>query len=181
MKNKIPYVTFEKYKIDSPLGHIEHKFINKKSKNNNISFEITNSFFRKNGPIPNPTLITESEGRYKTGKNININNYLSQSKLYPSFNKDIFMGGDNKFQTYKQKEIKSYQDVDYHNNTFMRPFCLSSQSNDNKTFKKNNLNHKVNINITEKRYPSNYSYLESKYIKKKSKEKKSKQLIITII
>ena len=173
MKNKIPYVTFEKYKIDSPLGHIEHKFINKKSKNNNISFEITNSFFRKNGPIPNPTLITESEGRYKTGKNININNYLSQSKLYPSFNKDIFMGGDNKFQTYKQKEIKSYQDVDYHNSTFMRPFCLSSQSNDNKTFKKNNLNHKVNINITEKRYPSNYSYLESKYIKKKSKEKKN--------
>jgi hypothetical protein len=50
---------------------------------------------------------------------------------------------------------------------------LNSQSNDNKTFKKNNLNHKININVTEKRYPSNYSYLESKYTKKKSKEKKN--------
>ncbi len=176
MKNKIPLVSLEKYQFDSPIGHIQHKFINRKSSKGNISFEITNAFFHKNEPIPSPTLIQDPEKYYKITKNIKINNHLSQSKLYPSSNKELYYGSYYRFQTsFQPDETNDYQEFEFqNNNSNLRPFGYNAQSIENKsgskTFKKKSLDHKDNIE--ENRYPSNYGYLESKYTKKKGNEKK---------
>ena len=164
MRNKIPNAPFEKYQVDPPIGHIEHKFVSRKSAKGNISFEIQKSFFKNNEPNPYPTLLPESVKVNKIGKNMNLNYQLSQGKFYPSYNRDYFYSAYYDMQSYQPNEKQIYQKND------MRPLGLVSQSIDNK---ENRIIKKINkYNIEEKRYPSNYSYLESKYSKKKKNEKK---------
>ena len=167
MRNKIPNAPFEKYQVDPPIGHIEHKFVSRKSAKGNISFEIQKSFFKNNEPNPYPTILPESVKVNKIGKNMNLNYQLSQGKFYPSYNRDYFYSAYYDMQSYQPNEKQIYQKND------MRPLGLVSQSIDNK---ENRIIKKINkynkYNIEEKRYPSNYSYLESKYTKKKKNEKK---------
>ena len=173
MKNKIPNAPFEKYQIDPHIGHIEHKFVSRKSAKGNISFEIQKSFFKNNEPNPYPTLLPESVKVNKIGKNMNLNNHLSEGKFYPSYNRDYFYSAYYDIQSYNPKEKQIYQ------KNIMKPFGLVSQSIDNKDnriIKKNNKYNKYNIE--EKIYPSNYSYLESKYTKKKKNEKKLNNITI---
>lgn len=173
MKNKIPNAPFEKYQIDPHIGHIEHKFVSRKSAKGNISFEIQKSCFKNNEPNPYPTLLPESVKVNKIGKNMNLNNHLSEGKFYPSYNRDYFYSAYYDIQSYNPKEKQIYQ------KNIMKPFGLVSQSIDNKDnriIKKNNKYNKYNIE--EKIYPSNYSYLESKYTKKKKNEKKLNNITI---
>ena len=145
--------------------HIEHKYFNRRA---NKGYMITNNqnndFQKKNSPLYN-TIETEIDNSKNT--NFNSNTKSTSGKYYPYNNKDYFYKDYYEIQTYHPNENESNQDYDNKTSIHLKPFPIPSQSYE----KKKNLINKLNKdnNYEDNNYPSNYSYYESKCIKKKKK------------
>ena len=171
MKNKSGNITLEKSSANFPKKHIEHKYLNRNSTSANISIEINNSLFNKFENFQYQTIEKDFEGNKKIIKNSNKNFNFSQGKYYQNHNKDFFQRNGHHKKIYLPKGFKSYQDYKNKINKGLKPFNLYSQSIENK-YNKKNIQINNNNYIEENLYPSNYSYYEYKYIKKKKIPKK---------
>ena len=171
MKNKSEHITLEKNSTNNSKKHIEHKYLNRNSTSANISIEINNNLFNKFEDIEYQTIEKDSEKNNKTINNSNNNFNFSQGKYYPIHKKDFFQRNGEYKKIYLPKEFKSYQEYKNNINKGLKPFNLYSQSIENK-HNKTNIQNNSNNYIEENIYPSNYSYYEYKYLKKKIVPKK---------
>ena len=163
-KNKI----YEKYKIYPPIKYSESKLLNYNSISDNMSVEVkAASFFQKIQTKPIPSVYYQPTKTNKNSKSLAENFHLRPNKYFTSLNKEYFKREEYMVQSNKQDESVSYEDTINRTNINLRPFALNSQSIDDSQSRisKNKKN-----NIEEKKYPSNYSYFEYKYTKKKKKE-----------
>ena len=156
MKSKSQYLPSEKYRISIPNKHIEHKYLNRNYTNGNIT-DVKNDFYRNKDNIP----YTNKENNLSQFKNeyekSNIIFNLSQGKIIPSFNKENIFRKDYHSPIYTPIEKRKHQNNKNYTNIKLKPFNFNSKIIDE--------NHKNNME--EKQYPSNYSYYEYKYTKKK--------------
>ena len=171
MKNKSENITLEKNSTNISKKHIEHKYLNRNSTNANISIEINNNLFNKFGDFQYQTIEKDSKKNKKIINNLNKYSNFSQGKNYLSHKKDFFQRNGHPKKIYLPKEFKSYQDYKNKSNKGLKPFNLYPQSIENK-HNKTNIQENSNNYIEENIYPSNYSYYEYKYLKKKIVPKK---------
>ena len=104
----------------------------------------------------------------KSLKNSEQNLLYRTTRIYSSLNKEYSNRDYNTIQTHRQDDSTSFEDSINKNSSKNRYSELNSQSIDNKKgqiIRKNNV-----VNAEENKYPSNYSYYESKYSKKKITE-----------
>ena len=176
MKNNTNTTSFEKYKINPPLRYTENRILNTNIANNNLSFEISNKYFKKAEPEPTySTIIPESS---KSDKNFKNKDFIhtNDEHFYQNDKKNYYYKDYYEMETYQPGNYQLYEDYSSHSNWNIRPFTLNSQSID---YKANNIN-KRNFQNTfdRKRYPSNHTYYESKYSKKKKIELKNNNILI---
>ena len=153
MKNKSQYETIQNYRINIPQRHIQHKFLNYNSKDDNLSFDKQNVITNKNKYSPYKTI----EQTTIKSKNLNnFNNNFSQGKYFNKENKGYFYRNFYNIPNNRTEDFKVMEENNYYNINSMnkKPFGLFIQAKENDNNKENN-------------YPSNYSYYEYKYIKKK--------------
>ena len=166
MKNN-SHIPFEKYRIKPQNKHIEHKYLNRNYTNENISFDIKNDFFHKVNNMPYSTIDRQPSKSRQTYKKLNDNFNLSVGKIFPSYNKDYSFINNYNTNINPPLEKKNSQNVKNNKNIKLKPFYSYSQSvEDNKR-----INYEVN------KYPSNYSYYEYKYTKKKIEPKNTRNNI----
>ena len=166
MKNN-SHIPFEKYRIKPQNKHIEHKYLNRNYTNENISFDIKNDFFHKVNNMPYSTIDRQPSKFRQTYKKLNDNFNLSEGKIFPSYNKDYSFINNYNTNINQPTEKKNSQNVKNNKNIKLKPFYSYSQSvEDNKR-----INYEVN------KYPSNYSYYEYKYTKKKIEPKNTRNNI----
>ena len=161
--NKTKYKQFESYQISPKVKRSENKIINNDSISGSKSFGVHKSFFQKINSNQSPLVYYQPTKQNKYSKNLN-GTYKAQSKLCTSLNKDIFNRDQFILRPHRIEESISYEDC--YNRTSVNPklIVLNSQSRNDNQFKENRKNNK--LNIEENRYPSNYSYYESKYTNK---------------
>ena len=157
MKKNSQYASLDNVQISKK--HIEHKYYNKRPIRGYRVSNIQSNFERDNAPLYN-TIQTE----VNNSKNI-FNNNFSSGKYTPYINRDNVYRDYYQMHTYQpneSEEIKDFSKTSMH----LNPFSLFSQSNEKQYIINNDNN---NENSEEQNYPSNYSYHESKCIKKKKK------------
>ena len=170
---------FENYKINVQIKHLEKKFIKHNSATGNISFEVQTSFWQKGENYPFSKVNYQFSKQNRLFENSDDNLYLDSNKFNTSLNKELHREF-YETQSYRPEQI--YEDpINKKNNINLKPYATISQTideNQSKVIRKNNKN-----NVEEKKYPSNYSYYESKYTKKKKNEpeKNEKKIIINSI
>ena len=167
MKDNSKSRIIEKYKLHPPVKYSESRLLSYNSISGNMSLEVkAASFFQKIQTKPIPSVYYQPTKTNKNSKNSEENFNLRSTKYYTSLNKEYFKK-DYLIDPNKQNESVSYEDIINRTNINLRPFALNSQSIDDSQSRISKI--KQN-NIEEKKYPSNYSYFEYKYIKKKKKE-----------
>ena len=175
MKNKSEQVTLEKNSTNYPKKHIEHKYLNRNSTSANISTELNNNLFNKIEDLQYQTIEKDSEKNKKFNKNnINKNLNFSQGNYYTGQKIDSLQRNGHYKKIYLPKEFQSYHEYKNKNNKNLKPFNLYSQSIGTRYKQKNiqNIQNNSNNYLEENIYPSNYSYYEYRYLKKKTVPKK---------
>ena len=162
MKNNRYYTSFEKYQFNPSIRNLENRTLSSNTINDNMSFEYQRSFYKKNYLGPYPSIEIDSSKSNKNLKTFDFNG----DKFSPYYNKDYYYRDYYNKKTYHPEEYGSFNDFNYSTNWNMRPFALYYESIN---YKKNNNN---SYSIEENIYPSNHSYYESKYSKKKKSEQK---------
>ena len=155
MKKNSQYASLDNVQISKK--HIEHKYFNQKPNRSYKMNNILNNFERNNYPSYN-TIQTEVN---------KSKNNSSSGKYIPSNSRDYFFSNYYQMHTYQPTENEEYKDYGNKTSLHLKPFSFISQSNDKRYNIINNNNN--NDNLEEHNYPSNYSYYESKCIKKKKK------------
>ena len=170
MKNNSQYTSFEKYQMNPQRRNKQNKYIN--STEDNLSFEIPRNFFYKTESNLNQYSTLDHEfSQVNKIQNCSYTNYnLNQGKYILNNNKEYFYRSCYEMPTYQSDDYQMYEYYDY-NSLNIRPFPLYSQSIDNT--KQNTIKRNNKSNAEEKRFPSNYSYYESKYTNKKKNESKN--------
>ena len=164
MKNNSYYSSLEKYEFNPRLRNIQNNFLHNSSVNNNYSFEISNNYYRNTAINPYQSITPEST---KSNKNLKIKEIDSNNNeviYYDKPNKDYYRDY-YRMETYQPDDYGAYEGYNYQTKWTLRPFVLYSKSIDlkkNNIFKKN-----IKYNLDERGLPSNHSYYESKYSKKK--------------
>ena len=133
--------------------------------NKNLSFEILSNFTQRNELVPYPTIKPESVKFYKNTKD---NETIYNTTGISPYNNDYYYEDYYQMKTYQPNNYvltENYNNDSFQNNWNIREHSLSSQWND---YKK-----KLKFNFENKIYPSNHSYYESKYTKKKKSENKN--------
>ena len=152
MKTKSQYSSIENYRIDLPQGHIEHRFLNRKSNADNKTFESQKKIFKKNKYNQYPTIEQEELKSNKIINNFNNNN-LNNGKYFNKQKKGYFYRNFYNIEKNQTDGFKVIEDYDDYKGMNLKPFGQSTKENGN--------------NNKENNYPSNYSYYEYKYFKKK--------------
>ena len=159
MKNNLPVTSFKKYQISyrnlNNNGLLNNNFIN-----DNLSFDTNRNFYNVTEPYQIRYSTIEPEGIQT--KNTYSNYHSSQGKLGLSFNKENLFRSYYELPGYHQDDYQAYDYYDQHNNYNVKPYSQYSKSIEGKPVvtQKN-----IKNNIGEKKFPSNYSYYESKYSK----------------
>ena len=119
MKNNANIKSFEKYKINQPLRLTENRILKTNLANNNLSFEITNKYFKKVESVPiYPTIIPGSSKSNKNLKNI----YANDEHFYPNNSKNYYYKDYYGRETYQPRNYQLYEDYSNHSNLNIRPF-----------------------------------------------------------
>lgn len=168
--NNTKYKQFEKYQISPKIKRSENKILKTESISNSKSFGIHEAFFQKINPKQTTLKYYQPTKQNKYPKTINFTN-KAKSKLCTSLNKDIFNRDNFILKSQRPAESISYEDCYNRTNINPKLMAFNSQSRNDNQFKENRKNNK--LNIEENKYPSNYSYYESKYTKKIKNEPKT--------
>jgi len=158
----------EKYQNNPTIRNPENKNIIPNSISSNKSLEVKGNFNK----IPDrnlfPSVNYNPTKQNKSLKNSEQNLLYRTTRIYTSLNKEYSNRDYNTIQAHRQDDSTSFEDSINKNSSKNRYSELNSQSIDNK---KNKIIRKnVVVNAEENKYPSNYSYYESKYSKKKITE-----------
>ena len=159
----------EKYQNNPVIRNPENKNIKPNSISSNKSLEIQGNFNK----IPDrnlfPSVNYKPTKQNKSLKNSEQNLLYRTTRIYTSLNKEYSNRDYNTIQTHRQDESTSFEDSFTKNSSKKNRYSeLNSQSID---IKKSKIIGKKNaVNAEENKYPSNYSYYESKYSKKKITE-----------
>ena len=174
MKNNSYYSTsLEKFEFNPRLRNIQSNYLNNSSANNNLSFEVSNNYFRNTDINPCTTIMPESTRSNKNIKFKEIDYNNKDVMYYDQPNKDYY-----RMETYQPDDYRIYEGYNYQTKWTLRPFILYSKSIE---LKKNNVYKKnIKYNLDERGFPSNHSYYESKYSKKKKIIQKNKNNNINI-
>ena len=166
MKNT-KYRQFEKYQISPKIKLSENRIIKDGSISCSKSSGIHEAFFQKINPKQNTLVYYQPSKQSKFAKTMK-GIQKTQNKLCTSLNKDFF--GRNHFilKPHRLEESISYEDCYNRTNVNPKLMAMNPQSRNEYQFKEYRKNRK--LNIEENRYPSNYSYYESKYTKKIKKD-----------
>ena len=168
MKNNQKYTSFEKYKLNPLNKNTESIYFSQNNIGGNISLEEQDKMFPKDEHNPFHFINSQSSKQNRISLNNNSNLHFEKTKFYRSLNKEYFEKEYYVIEPYKQEDSLSYEDYICKTNINLQPFEMYSQTIDDKQkniFGKNN-----KVNVDENKYPSNYSYYESKYTKKKKNE-----------
>ena len=168
MRNNHKHIPLEKYKLNPQNRNSENIFLSHNIVSGNLSFEEKDKVLPKKAHNLFHSINTQSSFQSKISLNNNVNSHFGQNKFYSSLNKEYFEKEYNVMQPYKQEESVSYEDFVSKVNINLVPFDIYSQTHDDKQKNINRKNYKDNLE--ENKYPSNYSYYESKYSKKKKNE-----------
>ena len=161
--NNTKYKQFEKYQISPKIKRSENKILKTDSISGSKSFGIHEAFFQKINTNQTPLVYYQPTKHNKYSKTMN-STHKAQSKLCTSLNKDYFSRGNFILRPQRLEESISYEDCYNRTNINPKLSSLNCQSRNDYQFKENRKNNK--LNIEENKYPSNYSYYESKYTKK---------------
>ena len=176
MKNNSYYSSsIEKYEFNPRLRNIQSNFVNSNTANNNLSFEITNNYYQNNNLYPYQSIVPEST---KSNKNIKLKEIVPNYKdvmYYDQPNKDY--RDYYRMETYQPENFGAYEGYNYQTKWTLRPYVLYSRSID---LKKNILKKDIKYPLDERGFPSNHSYYESKYSKKKKIVPKNKSNSINL-
>ena len=160
----------EKYQNNTVIRNPENKNIKQNAISSNKSLEVKGNFNK----IPDrnifPSVNYNPAKQNKSLKNSEQNLLYRTTRIYTSLNKEYSNRDYNTIQIHRQDDSTSFEDSINKNSSKNRYSEMNSQSIDNKKNKIIRKNNAVNVNAEENRYPSNYSYYESKYSKKKLTE-----------
>ena len=162
MKNT-KYKQFEKYQISPKIKRSENKINKNDSISGSKSSGIHEAFFQKMNPKQSTLVYYHPTKQNKYSKTMN-GSHKAQGKLCTSLNKDFYNKDYFIFRPYRLEVSTSYEDCYNRTDVNQKLIPLNSQTRNDYQFKEFRKNNK--LNIEENRYPSNYSYYESKYSKK---------------
>ena len=168
MKNGSKQTKLEKYQNNPVIRNPENKNPKPNAISSNKSLEVKGNLSK----IPDQNLYQSVNynptKQSKSLKNSEQNLLYRTTRIYASLNKEYSNRDYNSSQTHRQDESTSFEDSINKINAKNRYSEMNSQSIDNN---KSKIIGKSNaVNTEENKYPSNYSYYESKYSKKKITE-----------